>query len=395
MIKRLIEPDTLIRVFCVAASFLCPAANAGSSTDWHRESVDAVGAPVKYTSLKIDNLGNVHVAYVIDDQNRYPLRYAFWDHSLKRWFTMTVDGNVGTCSLALDSKQHPHISYTDFAGGRLRYARWDGVKWKTEALPLNSENINYYQAIALTPDDRPNISFYEYQGPKDTDYRIRLRTVLWDGTYWALRTVDSDQGSGKFNAMVADSQGHLHLAYANVSAGTGGMRYAFWDGRSWKYEILEGEKENHGHGVGFSCNIALDKDSIPHLTYMDEVERLVKYAVRRGGQWQIQVIARVLGVAYPDRNSIAVDDHGLPYIGYFDAGRGTLNVVHPEGQKWGIETVDADGSGFTSSMQIGNGVIWISYADGANGGLKVAWREIGGSIAMTGSAVAGSGEAKK
>lgn len=347
-----------------------------SAGDWHIESIEPLGSQVKYSSLKLDSLGNVHVAYQVDDQNHYRLRYAFWDHSVKRWFTMTVDEYVGTCSLALDSKQHPHISYTDFAGGRLKYAHWDGTKWQKQIVPVNSENVNYYQSIALTPDDRPNISFYEYRGPIDTDIKIRLRTVMWNGQYWELRTVDNTEGSGKFNTIDADSEGHLHLAYANVSASTGSMRYAVWDRQSWKFEILEGEKENNGHGVGWSCNIALDKHSNPHLTYMDEVKGLVKYAVRTDGRWQIQVIGRVSRVGYPDRNAIAIDDEGRPYVGYYDAGRGILQVVHQKGQKWVTEVVDSNHSGFTSSMGIDKGVIWISYSDDANGGLKVAHRDI-------------------
>jgi hypothetical protein len=371
------------------------AAKTVSAGDWKIDSVDALGAPAKYTSLKVDNLGNVHVAYVLDDQNRYLLRYALWDHSLKRWFAMTVDHNVGTCSLTLDSNQHPHISYTEFAGGRLKYGHWDGAQWKTEVLPINAENISYYHSIALTPDGRPSISFYEYEGARDSGFRIRLRNVMWGGAIWELRTVDSQPGSGKFNAMAADRQGHLHLVYANVSAGTGSIRYAFWDGKSWKTEIIEGENAGDGHGVGWSCNIALDSDANPHITYMDEVAKLVKYAVRKNGKWKIEVIARVRGVAYPDRNSIAIDGRGVPFVGYFDAANGSLQVAHPEGQKWMIDTVDAENSGFTSSMQIDNDVIWISYGDGANGGLKVARWQSNGAVPVGASAVIGHGESKK
>lgn len=381
--------------YSLAVLLVWIAAGTASAGSWQIVSVEPAGVQARYTSLKVDSFGNVHIAYAVDDQNRHPLKYAFWDHSANRWFTMPVDENVGTCSLALDSKQRPHISYTDFAGGRLRYAHWDGTVWKTEVVPLNSENINYYQGLALTGDDRPNISFYEYRGPKDSDLKIRLRTVMWNGSYWELRTVDSDEGSGKFNAIAADSQGRLHLAFANVSAGTGGMRYALWDGRSWAVTILEGEKENHGHGVGWSCNVALDKQDTPHMTYMDEVEKLVKYAVLKDGKWNISVIARVLGVGYPDRNAIAVDDDGKPYIGYYDAGQGSLQVAHPEGQKWIIETVDTGGVGFTSSMQIDHGEIWISYADIAEGGLKVARRELGRTETVGASVQGEHGEGRR
>jgi hypothetical protein len=311
------------------------------------------------------------------DENRYPLRYAYWDHVVKRWFSMTVDVDAGTCSLTLDSKQHPHISYSQFSGGHLRYAFWDGDKWQLQSVPLNSESILFYQSIALIGEDRPSISFYEYRGPKESDFKIRLRNVIRTGQNWELRTVDSDEGSGKFNSMAADAKGRLHLAYANVSAGTGGMRYALWDGTSWTAEILEGLKENNGQGVGWNAVVIVDKEGVPHMSYMNQSLGLVKYAFRKADRWEIQVVDKVSHVGYPDRNSIALDDAGRPYIGYYDAGRGLLKVAHADGQQWVVQTVDGNGSGFASSMQIDHGVLWISYGDERNGALKVARQELG------------------
>jgi len=40
------------------------------------------------------------------------------------------------------------------------------------------------------------------------------------------------------------------------------------------------------------------------------------------------------------------------------------------------ETLDEAGSGATSSMQIAQGTLWISYADETRGGLKVAHRAL-------------------
>jgi hypothetical protein len=355
---------------------------------WQVETVDKTGAG-RFSSLKIDDLGDAHIAYVVQDGNQFPLRYAFWDHKLKRWFVMTVTQGAGTCSLALDSKRRPHISFADNgsgSGSKLRYAHWDGTSWKVQAIPLNSDIIAYYNSIALDPNDNPSISFYEYRGQKDSDFKIRLRHVIWNGQYWNVRTVDAEEGSGKFNAMVSDSQGHLHIGYANVSAGTAGMRYAFWDGKSWKLEILEGLAENDGGYVGYSACITVDKDGNPHVTYMSESKRVVKYAVRKDGKWLIDTVDSVIGIGYPDRNSIAVDNDGTPYVGYYDSGRGLLKLAHREGAKWVAEIVDGNGAGFTSSLQIANGNIWISYSDEFGNSLKVARREIGPSIATVTSA---------
>ncbi len=70
-----------------------------------------------------------------------------------------------------------------------------------------------------------------------------------------------------------------------------------------------------------------------------------------------------------------VDEQGEPYIGYYDSGQGLLKIAYRQGTKWAIEIVDS-GAGFTSSLQLHDGVLWISYADEAGMGLKVARREI-------------------
>ena len=356
-------------------------ANVGPAATWRGEVVDASG-PGKFSSLKLDAAGNAHVAYVVDDGRHYPLKYGFWDHSLKKWFVMTVADGSGPCALALDSNQRPHISYVDFgtsSGSKLRYAHWDGGTWLSQAIPLASDVIGYYNSIALDTADHPTISFYEYRGPKDTEIRLRLRVVSWTGDSWQVRTIDSQEGSGKFNSLAIDLRGTKHLAYANVSSGTAGMRYAFWDGRSWISEIVDGAEQNAGASVGYSVCLALDSVGKPHVAYMNESTPALKYATRSAGakaSWQVQVVERLSGVAYPDRNSIALDRSGNPYIGYYDSGRGLLKVAHIEGGHWLTEVVDTNSSGFTSSLQIDNDFVWISYTDEANGGLKIARRPI-------------------
>ena len=195
------------------------------------ETVDPSGAG-KSSSLKIDKDGNAHICYI--GAPGASLKYGFWDHLLKRWFLMVIANDANACSLALDSKQNPHISYADYGSGegsKLRYASWDGTAWKKQAIPLNSEVITAYSSIGLDLNDYPSLAFYEYRGPRGTAFKIRLRNVMWNGKYWDVRTIDGQEGSGKVNNMAVDSQGRFHLAYANVASGE--MRYAYWNGKSW------------------------------------------------------------------------------------------------------------------------------------------------------------------
>jgi len=369
--------------------FLLPAFLAAG--DWHIEELAHNGTG-KFSSMKIDRDGNVHVVFVADDGGSYPVQYGFWDHNVKRWFLMTLASGGSFCSLALDSQQHPHISWVDWgtmSGAKLRYAHWTGSEWKIAPIPLAAETVAYYTSIALDAQDRPSISFYEYNGPRGTDFRVRLRVVRLNGQYWDVETIDGQNQSGKFNALAIDSQGHRHLAYANVNGETAGLRYAYSDGDSWKPEVVEGLPKSQSY-EGYSTCLTVDHDGNPHISYSQYSEPfLIKYAVRKGGHWNIETVDQVAGVGYPDRNAIALDDAGQPYISYFDAGQGVLKLAHREAQKWIVETVDSAGAGFTSSLQIDRGVVWIGYADESGNGFKIARRPLKSSEHANSSATEG------
>jgi len=364
----------MVKVLSLVATCAISLAATAAPLTWKIETVDATEVGLS-SSMKIDRDGNIHLCYV-GGQGRV-LKYAFWDHSNSRWFTMEVDSGPNACSLALDSKQHPHICYADRGtayGSKLRYAHWDGARWQKEAIHLNSEVIASYSSIGLDANDNPTIAFYEYRGAPGSSNRIRLRTVMWNGKYWGVTTVDGQEGSGKMNNMAVDSKGHLHLAYANVASGE--MRYAFWDGRAWTLDSIEGREQTQNY-VGLMCAIVTDKANQPHVVYLNGTTLQVKYAERLNGRWTNEVVDAIFGTTEDfDRSSIVLDQEGRPYLSYYDPGLGILKIAHKEGKKWMGEIVDGNASGFTSSMQIDRGVLWVSYADQGSGSLKVAHRDL-------------------
>ena len=358
----------------VLLAFFAALLTHAEVVSWRIETVDQTGQG-RYSSLKIDKDGNAHLAYVTETGDDHLLKYAVWDHTVKRWFAMTIDRGASFSSLTLDSKGNPHISYADYGtgvGAKLRYAHWDGKTWQKQAIPLNSEVIAYYTSIALDATDSPSISFYEYRGPRGTEISVRMRVVTWSGDRWQVRTVDGQNQSGKFNYLLTDAKNNLHLAYANVGAMTAGMRYSFWDGKMWSNEIVEDASMLPQSYLGQSAAMAVDGDGNPHLTYVNASPPSVRYAVRQNGRWKVQLVDNVAAIGYPDRNSIAVDSEGHPYISYYDAGAGALKLARRLGSRWQIEIIDNNGAGFTSSLQLTNNAIWISYSDDANGSVKVA-----------------------
>jgi len=329
----------------------------------------------QYSSMRFDEYGNAHICSFSPANG--VLSYSFWDHAADKWFSTRIDKGGNFCSLALDSAQHPHISYLFNAG--LHYAHWNGNSWEKQLIPVQAVVIGYNTSIALDSDGRPAISFYEEQGMSPDWHRLRM--VFWNGKYWELRTADAAKGGGKFNSIAIDSSGRPVIAYAPVIYENASLRFARWNGHSWDIEIIEGAK---GPAIMYSVGMALDKEDTPHIVYTDVANQLVKYAVKRNGKWTTEVIDALVKVGYPDRNGIALDDQGNVYLSYYDAGSGVLKLAYKRDGKWVREIVDENYAGFSSCVAVHNGSIWLTYADATGEILRYARRNLPAELSSPG-----------
>jgi hypothetical protein len=379
---------SLSNIVCQATAItilLADFASAAGTMEWQEQVIDSASGPT-YSSLNIDRHGNAHVSYINDAEHL--LKYAFWDSRLQKWFTTVVDTSRGFCSLALDSLQRPHIAYLAYGEGQLKYAFWDGASWQKQLIRLRVRDVSFYTSLALDSQDHPSISYYEYWNATDDQYTLALRNVWWSGRFWEVRTVDPTQGSGKFNAMATDSSRNPHIVYANVKYENASIRYARWSGQSWETTIVEGDTPGY---VGQSVSLVVDQYDVPHITYTDQNRRMIRYATRRNGKWDFQTVDVITRGAYPDRNSIAIAQDGTPYISYYDAGRGVLKLASRGNGGWETEIVD-ENAGFSSSLQIANGEIWITYTGQNGAALKCARRSLN-RPAVTGDGTGAQGSA--
>ena len=63
-------------------------------------------------------------------------------------------------------------------------------------------------------------------------------------------------------------------------------------------------------------------------------------------------------------------------MSYYDTGTGVLKLAWSKNGKWYSETLANGYAGFTSSLQVHDGTLWIAFADDANGSMKVAHRPL-------------------
>jgi hypothetical protein len=349
----------------------CVVSNSAEAPAWNVQTIDAAGGG-KFTAMRMDSQGNAHAVYVNEDTHQ--LKYAFWDASLKTWFTMALDSPcAGFASLALDGQQRPHVAFLEYGTGRLKYARWDGDRWNIAPVHLKSRLLEYYTSIAIDANDRPLITFYEVFGSTTNEYALHLKHVRWTGEYWTSSTIDRVQGSGKFNSAASGPDGRVHVAYANVKDEDASLRYAVADEGGWKLTILQGGGSAY---YTWAVALALDSRGTPHIAYTDVAKRQVRYASAIDNRWDFQIVDSLVQPGYPDRHGIAIDDQYQPYISYYDAGLGSLKVARLQGGRWLLETVDTDFAGFTSSIAVGKGEIVVLYHDGSTNSLKCARRAL-------------------
>ena len=172
--------------------------NAGAK--WHIQVVDHGKVPDR-TSLKIDRLGNLHLAF-----GGSSLLYAKKEGG--EWTIQTVDDSrrVGSePSLVLDQWDNPLISYYDGYYGDLKFARWDGNQWRIETV-ASVGDVGEYTSLALDQAGNPAIAYL------DSDSRA-LKFARWDGDRWNTEVVDATWEVGEYPSLAYDPAGHPAISY--------------------------------------------------------------------------------------------------------------------------------------------------------------------------------------
>jgi hypothetical protein len=110
----------------------------------------------------MDAFGILHVSYFTVGSFPWNVKYARRDDS--GWHTQVVDPNNGGwmddfwTSLALDSEGLPHFCH--WRQGDLVIQHWDGSSWYCETVDSGG-NVGCYPSLALDTSDHPHISYWD------------------------------------------------------------------------------------------------------------------------------------------------------------------------------------------------------------------------------------------
>ncbi|HXJ06029.1 MAG TPA: hypothetical protein VNH65_13080 [Candidatus Acidoferrum sp.] len=354
-----------------SALLLAPSRAAAQSWTWTQESVDVYA---KFTSLAVDQEGNIHIAYAADGGSA--LKYAFRAAASSQWFTMVLDKQLQDFStyITLDPRGDPQICYTP---RELKYARWDGKKWIIQQIAAGTGSIEYNCTLAVGADNTPHVIWYHTRSADGSNYLHLKHATLVDGV-WMAKTVDFNGEDGKWNSIVLDASGNPHLTYSVFPLGE--LKYASLHGGEWKVQLAAVPTGRASAGMG-NC-LVLNSQNQPEMSFYESSigfdsgsSGSLKFARPKGEGWAVETVDVVFqrGSWVGFRSSLVLDKHGFPHISYEDAG--SLKHAYWDGTKWHKQVVAprAEEPYLYSSMAIDkNDVLYISYRDPTDGSLKVA-----------------------
>ena len=347
--KRRVRFGTLLGFLLAVAlaSSFSLAAPVRASPSWVIQDVQSVGA-LGASSLALDSHGNPHILYYRFYENDYHneanLTYASWNGS--SWESQTLESSEGDGVLILDSHDNPQIAYITSTptSSALKYLSGNGSNWNNQTIDLSlaSTLCIANSALVLDQNNNPYIIYCEHNSLNTT-----LKYASWTGAGWNIQKIDSDAPTFDFYqaSIGLDSNYYPRVVYerGNLVAGVAidsesEVKYAEWDGQSWKIQTAFTDINSIG-------NVVLDSSNRPHFTCLNLPSLM--YATLDGATWTVQTVDSNSLLA--DGSFLALDRQSNPHVCYYEeAGAGSLYgslmYAYQDGSGWRTEVVTNNGT---------------------------------------------------
>jgi hypothetical protein len=324
----------LATVLGIGALALSSVQAQSEEATWEIEAVDDID--VWNTSLALDSQDLPHISYSTFFED--PLYYTQWTGTA--WAKATVDpSGTWISSLALDGDDQPHIGYSTFLD--LKYAQLKNGAWTTEpgVLPIPPGLALFLDcSLALDSGNQPYISS-SVIAPGGPLFAL-VCTYHTDSGWQLMPPVEETLAIS--SSLALDQNDQPHISYTNSH-----LQYAEWTGEGWAIQSVD--PDNPGEVV--STSLALDSNERPCIAYatLDEAGSLY-YARWTGTAWARETVDPSADVV---DCSLALDSLNHPHIAYYvftgiddggdsDVVVGALKYAHWTGSAWEIETLDQE-----------------------------------------------------
>lgn len=300
--------------------------------EWLIETVDSGSETELCPSLALDSSNHPHLSYIYSASSNSYLKYAYYNGSL--WQTEVVDDLHASCntSLALDGLGRPHIGYmSGQTPSALEYAHYDGTIWHTETIDPVSCTLGL--SLALDTAGRPHISYTDCADN-------RLKYAYYDDVSWQILIVESmPQGVIGNTSLALNASGNPRIAYCSYDVYYNRcdyLKYAWYDGTAWFSETVA----SFG-GFGGDVDLVLDGLDRPHISY-EGPQACLSYAYLGDAGW---ITMTVDCGAWNTGTSLALNAQGRPCTSYVASYSSPyfnsfLKYACDDGTMWQVEFVD-------------------------------------------------------
>ena len=281
---------------------------------------NSIGYRGTYISLALDSNNHPHISFV--DMDEYNLKYGYWNGTAWQIETVDYEYKAGVqSSITLDSKNRPHISYIN-SETSIKYAHFDGITWQIEIVDSDG---GLDTSIALDSFDRPHICFGVRYPNSTTEMRSTLKYASYNGSTWNKKTFYSDVNQFSECTIKLDSKNMPHILV--FTSGTDwDLIYFVFDGITWNKEIIQ------SGDAGYGPSMIIDSNDLPHICSSRGFHELL-YIFYDGNSWHTEILDPGEGKGSAEK-SIAIDTLSRPYIIYTISQDFELSHKYRIERKW-------------------------------------------------------------
>ena len=274
--------------------------STNASGSWQNTTVESSNNVGKYCSLAIDGNDGLHISYQYNSGNA--LKYAYKSASSSSWTKTTVDNTGGKfTSIATDSNNNPHIAYRD-SGGDVGYAtKSSGGSWSYGT--VQSAGDIAYTSIAVDADDHIHIAYYDANN-KDM-YHLTNTTGSWARTF--LEDIGADTGGTALDIAIDPTTDEPGISYFDMDATS--LKYTYYTGSAWSSATVENSAD-----YGRFNSIVYDSVGNVHISHERNSADDLYYTSDKTGSWVSTAIDTTNSVG--TYTSIAVDSNDDLHIAY-------------------------------------------------------------------------------
>ena len=347
----------------------------GINHQWAKTTMDYSVQAGTWNAVDVDSNGHIHVVQIKD--GNYEIRHSVNDG------TGWNSGKIKDCGntycwdihMVIDDNDHIHLAYTTYTqwAETLVYMNYDGTTW-TDTSVSSSAHFGPI-GIAVDSSNHPHIS-YAANGADQCGNGLRIAS--YTGTAWSHNTVVAGNNRGCDSAIVIDESDNIYIAYQNRDSSK--LMIATDKSGSWDSYLVDTGTSPSNLYPGYMTSMAMDGQGQFHIAHQDSKEDDLRYSTGAPNSGWTTTVVESTGSTGRDP-SIAVDAADQPHIVYHTWSGQNLKyaTIDPVTTNWAVTTMasGADVGEGNSIVIDESGVMHVPFSDGTSEVLKYATKSTG------------------